>query len=142
MSDLGTRSVASVLFVRAAPSADGWSLTWTSAGHPPAVLVSPEGTATVLGGSDGNDLLVGIAPETRRRDHCLRVETGSTLVLYTDGLVERRRESLTTGFDRLCTAAQRHHGRELSAFLDALIGELVSDEHEDDVAVLAVRFAG
>jgi len=142
MSDLGTRSVASVLFVRAAPSADGWSLTWTSAGHPPAVLVSPDGTATVLGGSDGNDLLVGIAPETRRRDHCLRVEAGSTLVLYTDGLVERRRESLTTGFDRLCTAAQRHHGRELSAFLDALIGELVSEEHEDDVAVLAVRFAG
>lgn len=142
MVDLGTRSVASVLFVRAAPHDAGWSVTWTSAGHPPAVLVSPDGTATVVGGAGDNDLLVGIEPATRRRDHTLQVEPGSTLVLYTDGLVERRGEPLTTGIERLTAAARRHHGRGLPAFLDALIGELVTDQHEDDVAVLAVRFAG
>ncbi|MFF5156631.1 SpoIIE family protein phosphatase [Streptomyces sp. NPDC000348] len=64
---------------------------------------------------------------------------GSTLLLYTDGLVERREEDLTVGLERL-----RHHAsaavrRPLEAFCDTLLADQLTVDNDDDVAVLALR---
>jgi serine phosphatase RsbU (regulator of sigma subunit) len=68
------------------------------------------------------------------------VPPGATLVLYTDGLVETRDQSITVGQQRLLTAASTHHHLEPGDFLDAVLRDMVGDHPGDDVAVLAVRF--
>ncbi len=84
--------------------------------------------------------MIGILPETQRTDNRQSIAAGSTLLLYTDGLVERRGEDITVGLDRLRTSAARHHELPAAAFLDALMADLVGARLEDDVALLAVRF--
>jgi serine phosphatase RsbU (regulator of sigma subunit) len=141
MRDLDVDGMASLVYARVEPGPDpdgGRTLLWTNAGHPPPILVNADGSVQFL--DDGTpDLLVGVAPTTTRVDHRTRIAPGATLLLYTDGLAERRGEDITDGLDRLADAVRRHHGLDVEAFLDALIGELVGTELRDDVAVLAVR---
>ncbi len=63
---------------------------------------------------------------------------GETLLLYTDGLVERRGELLDVGLGRLVDAASAP-GDDLEAFVDTLIGRLTGPGSADDIAVLALR---
>jgi len=102
------------------------------------VLARVEATEVARGSSPP---LVVVA-ETERHDDEVRPVTGSLLLLYTDGLVERRGELIDVGLERLRRCASRAPVTDVEAFLDHLLDEL-SDEHlEDDVALLAVRFAG
>ena len=112
------------------------TLRWANAGHPPPLLVDADGTARLLHAPA--DLLVGVAAPSRS-DHVVQVPPGSTLLLYTDGLVERRDEELDEGLERLRRAARWLAGPDLDAGLDALLAE-VGTAGGDDVAVLAVRF--
>ncbi|MBB2900965.1 serine phosphatase RsbU (regulator of sigma subunit) [Kineococcus radiotolerans] len=112
------------------------TLRWANAGHPPPVLVAADGGARVLGAAP--DLLVGVGV-TERSDHVVEVPAGSTLLLYTDGLVERRDDDLDAGTERLRVAARALAGPDPGAGLDALLAEL-GDAGGDDVALLAVRF--
>ena len=115
-------------------------IRWSSAGHPPAVVVTPDGDVRFLGDLD-SDLLLGLDPATDRseREHC--VPRGSTLLLYTDGLVERRGEPLDVGLRRLESALRGLVGRGacLEEVCDELVGTLASRRREDDVALVAVR---
>ncbi|WP_459646008.1 PP2C family protein-serine/threonine phosphatase, partial [Kineococcus sp. NUM-3379] len=70
-------------------------LRWSNAGHPPPLLLTPRGEVRILTGRP--TLLLGIDPGTERADEVLEVERGSTVLLYTDGLVERRGQSLDEG---------------------------------------------
>jgi serine phosphatase RsbU (regulator of sigma subunit) len=67
-----------------------------------------------------------------------RLPTGSTLLLYTDGLVERRGEDLDDGLQRLVAAVETLTEHDLETFCDALINRL-GDDGQDDIALLAVR---
>ena len=67
-------------------------------------------------------------PDTDRVDHRAAIAPGATLLLYTDGLVERRGEDITAGLDRLAAAAQRHQALGVDDFLDAVLGDLVGTE--------------
>ena len=72
------------------------TLRYTSAGHPPALIVSPNGTAHFLDGGRGWPL--GVAdPDRPRPEAIAELPPGSTILLYTDGLVERRNERLEDG---------------------------------------------
>ena len=125
----------------ARPGAGGHTLHWTSAGHPPPLLVADDGTLTWLE-SDSPDALVGVAPELVRSDLTTsRSPRGGTVLLYTDGLVERRDEPLEVGLDRLGRSAQAHHTLDVEDFVDAVLADLVHRRLDDDVAMLAVRFA-
>lgn len=141
MQDLDVDGMASLVYARVEPGRDpeaGRTLLWTNAGHPPPIEVTAEGEVRFL--DDGPpDLFVGVDPETDRIDHRVEIAPGSTLLLYTDGLIERRGEDLTVGLDRLADAVRRHHAADLEGFLDAVLGELLGSELADDVAVLAVR---
>ncbi len=90
------------------------TLRYTSAGHPPALIVSPNGSARFLDGGRGWPLAVA-DPDRPRPEAVAELEPGSTILLYTDGLVERRNERLEDGLARLaCSAASRRSCRSSS----------------------------
>ncbi|UZN02956.1 SpoIIE family protein phosphatase [Cellulomonas sp. S1-8] len=111
-------------------------LRWSNAGHPPPLLVHPDGRAELL--RRPSDLLLGLRKHTVRQDHTQLIAPGATVLLYTDGLVERRGERLEVGLERLRRCAERLHHLPLEEFCDAVVEELARTS-EDDVALLAVR---
>jgi PAS domain S-box-containing protein len=133
---LEAATLASLVYARLEPLADQggkWRLRYSSAGHPPMLVRRADGTVDVLGGADG--LLLGVA-ETQRRSAEEVLEPGSTLLGYTDGLVERRGESLDAGLNRLCMVLRTAPG-DVDALVDHVVDRL--GDSDDDVAVLALR---
>nr|WP_269205181.1 SpoIIE family protein phosphatase [Motilibacter aurantiacus] len=112
------------------------TLRWSNAGHPPPLLVAPDGTAQLL--ERPADLLLGLAPDIPRADHSAVLTPGSTVVLYTDGLVERRGEELDEGLARLAMTAARLHALPLEQLCDRLLAELAGGA-DDDIALVALR---
>lgn len=113
-------------------------LRWTNAGHLPPLLHVPGVGVRVLHSEP--DLLVGLDPQTPRTSHAVELPPGSTLLLYTDGLVERRGAVLDDGIARLQDARAWEAGKDLGELLDELLDELADGDAEDDIAVLGVRF--
>ncbi|MEU9554226.1 SpoIIE family protein phosphatase [Streptomyces fumanus] len=118
------------------PEQGPWELVHSSAGHVPPLLITAEGRTRYL--EDGSGLLLGMdtgMPRPQARD---ALPAHSTLLLYTDGLIERRGESLDRAMDRLRrhTAALVHE--PLDVFCDELLIGLGAD-NDDDIALLAVR---
>lgn len=110
---------------------------FTSAGHPPPLLVHPDGQAEYLEG--GRGLPLGTGPDVRYRQHVFELPVGATLILYTDGLVERRTEPIDEGLERLRRAAEEASG-EPERIVEHVIERLVGNEgRRDDIAVLAAR---
>jgi PAS domain S-box-containing protein len=114
---------------------DTQARTWTyaSAGHYPAVLRSAEKRTCLL--DEKCDPPLGIA--TTMHEHRVDLEPGAMLVLYTDGLVERRGESIDTGFERLRRACEvgPAEPHELCEFLLATVR---AEPTDDDIAIVAV----
>ena len=137
---LGLDVLATVVVVRVEPPPAGGGprpVRWASAGHPPPVLLEATGTVRHLPGSD--DLMLGVGGGPARSDHEAVLPPGSTLLLFTDGLVERRDEDLDEGLRALARALHRHGGAGLEELLDALLADLLGPQHLDDVALLAAR---
>lgn len=136
---LDTTATAVVARVTCRPDGSA-ALTWSNAGHPPPLLVEPGGTARLLA-SEEYDLLLGIDPASERGHHARTVAAGSTILLYTDGLVERRDRGLESGLAWLQAIAGQvlADHPDLGEACDALLARLRPDRPEDDAAVLAVR---
>lgn len=112
---------------------------YASAGHPPILLVSPTGDSRWL--RDAQSPPLGGDDERRRPDARVTLEAGSLLVLYSDGLFERRGELLTDGLDRIKKTAQTLARESVAEVCNELVAALGVDvSRQDDVAVLAVRF--
>jgi serine phosphatase RsbU (regulator of sigma subunit)/anti-sigma regulatory factor (Ser/Thr protein kinase) len=108
-----------------------------SAGHPPPVVSYPDGRVELLEGARGLPLGTGI--ETRYRHEVVELPAGSVLVLYTDGLVERRGRSIDEGLAELCSAV-REAPKDPERLLEYVIERLVGTrERGDDIALLAAR---
>lgn len=115
-------------------------LTWASAGHLPPLVTGPTGSR-FLDGAGGTVLGVhGRPPYTAGH---ARIAAGDSVVLYTDGLVERRNEVVDDGLDRLAAAAGRHHALAPFAMADALLVDGLADTpdagHSDDIALIVAR---
>ena len=115
-------------------------LRWSNAGHPPPVVLCPDGTVQVLDEQEAG-LLLGLDDRTDRVEHELTVERGTTVLLYTDGLVERRGEDLETGLARLRNELERLAATtpDLDRLCDRLLARMVPSRREDDIALVAVR---
>ncbi|MGY2083619.1 SpoIIE family protein phosphatase [Blastococcus sp. SYSU DS0539] len=110
----------------------GGRLCYSSAGHPPAVLVEDDGAVRLL--EDGRGLPLAVAEGCARPETEVALPAGATLLLYTDGLVERRDEALDEGIDR--AAAALVEGRHLgpAELKVRLTEQLLGDAPDDDVA--------
>ncbi|WP_369134815.1 SpoIIE family protein phosphatase [Modestobacter sp. I12A-02662] len=113
-------------------------IRWSNAGHPPPMVVNPDGTVMPLTGPRA-ELLLGVDETTRRRECGVTLDWGATLVLYTDGLIERRDQTLDDGLDRLQQALQELADRELDELCDELLDRMLLGRTDDDVALVAVR---
>lgn len=138
-ANVGTALAATgsvVLAVLAAPDDTGVrDLVWTNAGHLTPAVRRADGSAALLPGR--SDLILGFL-DAHRRDHRTRLAPGDALVLYTDGLVERRGTPVPAGMERLL-ADLRGPAAPTS---DGLVERLAPPaERSDDVAVLVVRVA-
>ncbi|MBL0747592.1 SpoIIE family protein phosphatase [Nocardioides baculatus] len=117
-------------------------LRWAHAGHPPAMLVGPDGVVIRLADVEDNDLLLGLDPDTKRAERAAFLEPGSTLLFYTDGLVERRGRDVEQGIADLEELLRELDPRtaDLDAMCDRLLSRMIGDQPEDDVALLVVRW--
>ncbi|MFC9289244.1 PP2C family protein-serine/threonine phosphatase [Streptomyces sp. NPDC057052] len=114
-------------------------LTWAAAGHPPPVLRGPDGRVRTLDAKPG--AMLGIPLHQEIADHTVPLVPGSTLALYTDGLVERRAQGIDPGIQRLAAALGSFRTGELDANLDGaadrILDPMLSDsERDDDVCLL------
>lgn len=114
-------------------------LQYSNAGHMPAVLVGSEpGTTTLLSGAASVPLAVHrkkARPQTSRR-----LPAGSTLMVFTDGLVERKRESIDDGISRAAAVLAQTMALPLDAVADAVLRELSpAAGYDDDVAMVIYR---
>lgn len=109
-----------------------------NAGHPPPLLVLPDGSTRYL--REGLSVPLGVLPIAGYREETVRLEGGS-IVLYTDGLIERENAPLEEGLRRLQQSAE---GLSVDAELlcDRILEHMLPGEVADDVAMLAVRFGG
>ncbi|MFF4585627.1 SpoIIE family protein phosphatase [Streptomyces sp. NPDC001388] len=131
-------TMATMIFARVEPAHEGhWRLSWTNAGHPPPLLISRDGLTRYL--TDGHGILLGTRTGTRRPDATVLLPPGSTLVLYTDGLIEAPGHSLDTGLDRLRQHAAALAHRPLASFADQLLRRVRPTDNDDDVALLTLR---
>jgi anti-sigma regulatory factor (Ser/Thr protein kinase)/putative methionine-R-sulfoxide reductase with GAF domain len=128
------RGMATAAYAVIAPETG--AVTLASAGHPPPVLISAAGEARLLEVTSAPPL--GTLPYSTFREVQTTLEPGETLLMYTDGLVERRGEALTVGLERLRAAASMSVSPEALCqhVLHALVPALGA---ADDVALVALR---
>lgn len=108
------------------------------AGHPPPVLRAPDGTTTFL--LSGRALPLGVDSAMAFEAAEILLEPGSTLILYTDGLVERRGRPLDEGLDLLCRSVEACDDDDPEALVEGIVQTMLDDEaRDDDVAIVALR---
>jgi PAS domain S-box-containing protein len=132
---LDESGLATAVFGRLQPSRR--ALRWASAGHLPPLLIGPTG-ARLLANPAGR--MLGATSGTGFTDALVLLSPDDLLLLYTDGLVERRDRDLDAGFAALVDAASDLAGRPAESVCDALLDRLLpSPGHDDDVCLLAFR---
>ncbi|MFF4764515.1 PP2C family protein-serine/threonine phosphatase [Streptomyces sp. NPDC001292] len=137
LTAFGDPSAATLVLARIEWEPDaGYVLRWTNAGHPPPLLITAEGTAHCLA-PDAHGIPVGVEPGLPRPDHRHPLPPESTLLLFTDGLIERRDRDIDAGLRDLADHAAALACAPLDALCDALLGR--QDAYDDDVALLALR---
>ncbi len=114
-------------------------LRYACAGHPPPLILGPGDDPSFAWEGRSTPLDVAPASPGARREAALALAPGSTVLLYTDGLIERRSESLTDGMDRLLAVAATHRDDTAARLTAALVRTLHDPEHVDDVCLLAAR---
>ena len=130
----GQDSFATALFLVMGPR--GSEIEFSRAGHLPPLVVGPDGEARYLEG--GLSPPLGAGSNGARDAGSARIEPGSVMLLYTDGLVERRDAGIGEGLERLRRAA-RAASRDPERFCDEVVERMLGGEGPaDDVALLAI----
>jgi serine phosphatase RsbU (regulator of sigma subunit) len=138
LADLDVNGLATsvLLTLQEEPGAGERTVHWSNAGAPPPLLRSPDGSATLL--QPEPELLLGLDAETGRSDHRLVLPLGASVLLFTDGLVERRDAGIEDGLEwlRRTVSGMPHH--DLEQICDELL-RMVEGYAEDDVVLLGVQ---
>ncbi|MER6126730.1 GAF domain-containing SpoIIE family protein phosphatase [Streptomyces sp. NPDC001795] len=128
--------VTTTSLARIEPDGPAWRLHWSSAGHVPPLLITPERRAEFLFAEPG--LPLGVDTEQPRPDHTRPLLPDTTVVFFTDGLVEHPEHPIDESLKELADLAIAHADLPLEDFVQALADHHPSDGH-DDMAILAVR---
>ncbi len=115
------------------------TVTYSCAGHPPPILVTGENSYLLL--DEAGSLPLAMLPAGRQRGQATAtLPPGATLMLYTDGLVERRNQPLDTGIDAAAATVARHAQDHPDVVADHVMSDMSpAVGYEDDVAVLIYR---
>jgi serine phosphatase RsbU (regulator of sigma subunit) len=130
------RPLATVVY--AVLDLESGALRYALAGHPPPLLIRADGSTAFL--EEGRSPLLGVAPTEPRAEGSAWLAAGDTLLLYTDGLVERPESSIDAGLELLAKRASALVGN-LATMADRLLAS-VEEPRRDDAAVLVVRLVG
>ncbi|GAA3952539.1 PP2C family protein-serine/threonine phosphatase [Actinoplanes auranticolor] len=112
------------------------TLRWSNAGHPPPVLLAPDGSVRLLEARP--ETLLGTRERTVRTDHQVQLLPGTSVIFYTDGLVERRGATLDDGLRELTRVLQDCTAMTAEQICDHLLGYF-SQDTEDDVVLAVLR---
>ncbi|WP_445528161.1 PP2C family protein-serine/threonine phosphatase [Streptomyces cyslabdanicus] len=128
--------IATASLARIEPAGGAWRLHWSSAGHVPPLLITPDQRARYLFAEPG--LPLNVDSGQHRPDHTHPLPPDATVVFFTDGLVEHPGRSLDEGLNELVELATAHAALPLPDFVRALADHCPGDGH-DDIAILALR---
>jgi PAS domain S-box-containing protein len=131
---LGIPDMATVVYLVFDP--DSGLLVFANAGHPPPLVIAPGGEALFL--EEAVSPPLGTMPHAQHTESTARLSPGSTLVVFTDGLIERRGVSLRDGLERLRVAASGTT-EDLESLADHLLTTMVEEDVEDDIALLVLQ---
>lgn len=127
-----------VVLLRLRQVAGAWDITFCSGGHPLPVLLQPGRQPASIG---SHSPLVGVIEGLDFDNHAVRLAAGETLVLYTDGVTEGRRDGEFYGEDRLCEALAEET-TDARTRVDALLEDVLEFQRgrtRDDIAIVAIR---
>lgn len=114
------------------------SVHYSSAGHVPPVLITGASSPQLL--TDGRSVPLAVQCGEPRPQATRALTSGSTLMLYTDGLVERRDEPIDSQIDRLAEVLAETTAQPIEAVADTVLAKLVPDNgFDDDVAMVLYR---
>jgi phosphoserine phosphatase RsbU/P len=116
-------------------------LRYACAGHPPPVIATPDDQPEFAWEGRSRPLDTYVADHPRGEGH-RRLAPGTMLLLYTDGLVERRSHPIDEDMDRLLAVVSAHGDQPARSLTRALVDAQRDPEHPDDVCVLAARIQG
>ena len=128
--------VTTACVARIEPCDSGWKLNWSSAGHPPPLLLTASGATEYLHIEPGVPL--GVDLDQTRFDDTRLLPAGATLIFFTDGLVEHHHRPIDAGLTALADLATAHADLPLDDFVQALADQHPS-EGQDDITILALR---
>lgn len=116
--------------------AHSWMMTWVNAGHPPPLVVDPDGAARLL---TDHDLLFGYPglSDHPRTDHVVELMPGTTVVLHTDGITDDASIDPAVQVDALIELVRATHTRGAEEVVAALAGRF--SDMSDDVVALVLR---
>ncbi len=114
------------------------AMSYANAGHPAPLLLLPDGSVRWLATAVSPPL--GVPMAGGHPGQVVRLPPGATVVLYSDGLIERRRVPLDIGFARLAASAAAHAASDVDHLADAILADLDDDGIADDVIVVCARW--
>ena len=117
-------------------------LCLSCAGHLPPVLVQPGKDPCLVWRARSAPLGVQLEEGGRRPQESLSLVPGSSILLYTDGLVERREHPIMDSLDGLVEQAGRHRDSSAATLARAVVDALGRVDHADDICLLVVRLTG
>lgn len=139
MSSFGSATMATVLLAQFEPAdrPGRWTMHWSNAGHPPPALLTTDGTARLL--ESEAEPLLGWAGSPPRSDHAIELDQGSSLIFYTDGLIERRDRKYVTTDDSLVHVLSGMQDLSADELCDHILARFGRSTFEDDVALTIVQ---
>ncbi|HVW43225.1 MAG TPA: SpoIIE family protein phosphatase [Amycolatopsis sp.] len=115
-------------------------IRWANAGHLPAFVAGADGAVRAL--DEPNAPLMGVPFSFRITEYESGLGPGESVLLYTDGLIERRCQSIDDGMERLAEVFRSVSGLEIHSAGDRILTDMLgADKHDDDVCLLLCRWA-
>jgi serine phosphatase RsbU (regulator of sigma subunit) len=115
--------------------------TWASAGHPAPIRVNSAGTSAHLAGDTAPPIgWMHTNSAGQAREYQLILNPGDRLLLFTDGLIERRGSDLGIGLAHLMIQAEQTRAMDAAAACETILRDVLAASHEDDVCLLIADF--